>query len=190
MDIAVMYDQGSVIEALADHGAATAWDVPGETGAIQHRDMLVHAAEHNSSSAVRALVAKGAGINRAYVYWSRTTPLIAAAKEGFVGISSLLIDAGADSEGKDADGRTALWHAAWNQHAGALRMLIDHGAERETNDGSSFSARTVLYSAATAFYDKDSVPRIKLLLEHGFDVEAEDTYNATPYRAMKYCSPH
>jgi cytohesin len=181
MDIAAMYDHGSVIEALVDRGAATVWDAPGTNGAAEHRDMVVYAAKHNCLSALRALIAKGAEIDSAYMYPTDLTPLIAAATEGFVGIISLLIGAGADLEKKDGNGRTALWHAAWNLHADALRMLIEHGAEREI-ESTMMSPRSVLINAATttSFHDANAIPRIKLLIEHGFDVEAEDFWGRTP----------
>ena len=72
--------------------------------------------------------------------------LARAAGRGEVKKISLLIDEGADVNGKDRNGLTPLMHAARGGHAEAVELLLERGADASAQAGS-----TALYgSGATA----------------------------------------
>lgn len=60
-----------------------------------------------------------------------TTPLMAAAKAGRGAMCEALLGWGADAWRGDADGATALHHAAWQGHAGCLAVLLRHAEAAE-----------------------------------------------------------
>ena len=79
----------------------------------------------------------------------------------------LILKAGANINAKDADGMTALMHAAnfaWDK---VTKLLLKHGADVKIRDS---SGKTALMYAAD--HEEDDVAR--LLLEHGADVNAKD----------------
>jgi len=84
-----------------------------------------------------------------------------------------LIDAGANFESKDEDGRTPLWWAAANGHEAVVQLLLDRGAGVESKDK---DGQTPL-QCATQNGHEDVV---KLLLEKGTDVESKDDCGRTP----------
>lgn len=58
----------------------------------------------------------------------RETPLMVAAREGYVQIMKTLLDAGADAGLQDVFGKTALIHAFLGNQEAAVRLLLEHGA--------------------------------------------------------------
>jgi ankyrin repeat protein len=62
-------------------------------------------------------------------------PLLQAAKHGKETIVKLLLDAGADIEGSDNSGQTAVTYAAREGHTGVLHILIDRGANIDKRGG-------------------------------------------------------
>lgn len=62
-------------------------------------------------------------------------PILQAAKQGKETLVKLLLDAGADVEGADRNGRTAAHYAAEAGHAGILRILCAHGADLDKTAG-------------------------------------------------------
>ena len=79
----------------------------------------------------------------------------------------LILKAGANINAKDADGMTALMHAANFARDKVTKLLLKHGADVKIRDS---SGKTALMYAAD--HQKDDVAR--LLLEHGADVNAKD----------------
>ena len=100
-------------------------------------------------------------------------PLHVAAKEYCVAVLQLLIDRGADIEGADMFGRTALHLAAiWGNERSA-RLLIENGAAIEAK---TLLGEAVLFSAVCS----GSSSVVKLLLEKGANVEAIGSIGFTP----------
>jgi ankyrin repeat protein len=62
-------------------------------------------------------------------------PILQAAKQGKETLLKLLLDAGADAEGTDRNGKTAAHYAAEAGHAGILRILAAHGADLDKAAG-------------------------------------------------------
>ena len=79
----------------------------------------------------------------------------------------LILKAGANINAKDADGMTALMHAANFARDKVTKLLLKHGADVKIRDS---SGKTALMYAAD--HEEDDVAR--LLLEHGADVNAKD----------------
>ena len=79
----------------------------------------------------------------------------------------LILKAGTNINAKDADGMTALMHAANFARDKVTKLLLKHGADAKIRDS---SGKTALMYAAD--HEEDDVAR--LLLEHGADVNAKD----------------
>uniref|UniRef100_A0A667ZNA2 Uncharacterized protein n=1 Tax=Myripristis murdjan TaxID=586833 RepID=A0A667ZNA2_9TELE len=79
----------------------------------------------------------------------------------------LLLDAGADVDGCDGEGRTALRAAAWGGHEEVLLTLLDHGAQVDKAD---CEGRTPLIAAAYMGHRE----AVEILLDHGAEVDLAD----------------
>jgi ankyrin repeat protein len=96
-----------------------------------------------------------------------TEPLAPLLKEALRRHQTEIVDAllkgGADVNARDAAGFTPLHDAALAGDTGAVRLLLDHGAN--VNIGDKDSGATALYMAATMGRED----AVKLLLEKGAD---------------------
>ncbi|XP_049950992.1 neurogenic locus Notch protein-like [Schistocerca serialis cubense] len=99
--------------------------------------------------------------------------LIEAAKHGRVEELRALLVAGADIDGKDIYGRTALHTAAWNRHVEAVRTLLDAGADVSARDNEEY---TPLHMAALG----GSAAVVRLLADSSADPNARDVWGWTP----------
>ncbi|XP_046990454.1 ankyrin-3-like [Schistocerca americana] len=99
--------------------------------------------------------------------------LIEAAKHGRVEELRALLVAGADIDGKDIYGRTALHTAAWNRHVEAVRTLLDAGADVSARDNEEY---TPLHMAALG----GSAAVVRLLADSSADLNARDLWGWTP----------
>jgi ankyrin repeat protein len=99
--------------------------------------------------------------------------LYQAAAEGDIEQVKSNLSQGADINGKDRGGRTALHRAAYEGRTDVVRLLIDRGADVNAKDGNQ---RTPLHSAAM-HGDKKTV---ELLLSKGADINAKNKMGSTP----------
>ncbi|XP_049853777.1 poly [ADP-ribose] polymerase tankyrase-1-like isoform X2 [Schistocerca gregaria] len=99
--------------------------------------------------------------------------LIEAAKQGRVEELRALLEAGADIDGKDIYGRTALHTAAWNRHVEAVRTLLYAGADVSARDNEEYAP---LHMAALG----GSAAVVRLLAEFSADPNARDVWGWTP----------
>ena len=83
------------------------------------------------TESVRQLLADGADPDERGA--NDETPLMAAAREGYVEIISALLDANANPTLEDALGRTALVLAFLAEQEAAARLLLEHGARIDLN---------------------------------------------------------
>ena len=102
-----------------------------------------------------------------------TQDLCDAAQDGYVDVVRLLLDRGAEVNGKASGGMTPIHYAAWFAHADVVRLLLDRGAEVNVKDNAGL---TPLHFAAKDVY----VDVIMLLINRGADVNAKDNDGWTP----------
>jgi ankyrin repeat protein len=108
----------------------------------------------------------------------RNSPLIHAARTGSLDMITVLLDSGADVHlpgptGDDWDA-TPLQHAILARQSGAVRLLLERGADPTRVGGPN--APTPLLLAAG---DTDPI-FVNLLLAHGADPAVEDEHGVTP----------
>jgi ankyrin repeat protein len=136
---------------------------------------LKEAAARNDVAALRQLLKDGHAADEDGDSW---TALIWASRSGSIEAINLLLDAGADvnrpgSTGDDWDA-TPLQHAILARQPGAVRALLDRGADLDLGAGRGSLAPVFLAAG-------DTDPAIlKLLLAHGADPTVEDEKGATP----------
>lgn len=87
------------------------------------------------------------------------------------------LDNGFDINAPDHFGRPALWYAAGNNHRDLVEMLL---AERRANPNQiGRNGQSLLHHMAT-FEGTMAFPLLKVLIEHGADVNAKDDSRKTP----------
>lgn len=116
-----------------------------------------------SPSLARFLIGKGVDVN-AVVGSVETTALAEAAREGFVELAHILLEAGAKVDTRIADDGTALVYC---QSSAVAQLLINHGADvnAKTNTG-----RTALMMAAI----EGLVGMTEALLKAGINIDEKD----------------
>lgn len=128
-------------------------------------------------SLVAASLKKGIDIDYVGEYGARTS-LQEAAFHGNTQAVQILLDAGADIEAKDNQGRTPL-HLALSE-ASTMRFLIGAGADIKSKDDKGW---TPLHLAVVWNLPRD----IRILLDAGSDMNSTDRIGYTPLRlAVKY----
>ena len=111
---------------------------------------LQHAALMGDADAVRAQIAAGANVDQpvseADTGMHGMTPLTLAVKRGSVECVRVLLDARADATLRDAQGETALHHAADGESLEIVRAVLDAGGDVSAQDA---SGNTPLMRAAS-----------------------------------------
>ena len=104
--------------------------------------------------------------------WSAgSVDLLSAIRNGDHARVDKLVREGADVNGADEDGTTALMHAVIESDIKMMKLLIDRGAKVNAKNGMGSTA--LLYSVT-------NLPKAKLLLDAGADVKVKNVRNATP----------
>jgi formylglycine-generating enzyme required for sulfatase activity len=132
---------------------------------------LHHAAFAGQTDIVRFLLDHNANVDLADA--DDYTPLQIAVLHGRVEIAKLLLEHGADPNAKRRGGMTCLAAAC---HAGRMEiaaLLLDYGADIESRTGVA-TDRTPLHLALKHY------GMVRLLIERGADVNAQDRYGLTP----------
>lgn len=115
-------EQGANINAIDDDGVTP----------------LILSVLRNSGGEMTAyLISKGAEVNCTLEGY---TPLIIAAKEGYLDIVQVLISSGADIEAAEETGMTSLMAAAREGHVEIVRVLLDAGAKWNTTTVAGITA--------------------------------------------------
>lgn len=86
--------------------------------------------------------------------------------------AKLLLSRGADANGRDYSGRTALWYAAISENTGFIMLLLEDEADVNTQDE---TGRTALMYDADLCYTWD----VRALLDGGADPTIRDKRGRT-----------
>ena len=116
--------------------------------------------------ATKSFLAEGMSPN-ARDRWDHYTALMTASNYGHVEIVSILLDSGADIDGRNRNGNTSLMQAASSGHADVVRFLLAKGAD--VNAKSEDDDTALMY----AVWD-GHIEIVKILLDRDADVNAED----------------
>lgn len=145
---------GRLAELLAaDASLATAYSADGFTA-------LHLAAFFGKPEAAELLLVRNADVDARGRGWMTGTPLHSAASANHTDVATVLLNAGADPNTKQAGGWTPLHAAAMNGNRELVELLLAHGADpAATNDDGA----TVL-ALAEGKGDADAVARIRQAL--------------------------
>jgi len=163
---AVMGGQVAAAKRLIDAGA----DVNATMPAI---GAPVHAAIVNQDGAlVRLLIENKADVNLAAGSMD-SRPLHFAAEYDLVDMAELLLDEGADIDGRNAELVTPLSQAALLGSLGVVELLVERGADIEARD---MRGETALHNAAVRLHDVV----VGYLLARGAAVNVRNNQELTP----------
>ncbi|GGS69910.1 ankyrin repeat domain-containing protein [Nonomuraea spiralis] len=138
-----------------------------------HEEQLYRAALNGETETVGKLLAAGADPNRPSEGEEAGLPLCAAAAWDRVEVAEALLAAGAEANGREAGGWSALLWAAANGHAATASVLIEAGAEV---DAANEDGDTPLTLAAR----RGALGVVQTLLEAGADHEKFDGDGDSP----------
>ena len=156
-----------VVEFLIDNDADV--DARDDDG----RSALTWAIERNNFAMVDLILEAGADINqtaddgRTPFSWARERDM--AVK---------LIDAGADIEEPDAEGRNALMRAARRSQPGTVQVLIAEGLD--VNHTDNYGRHSLIY--LTSYFREEYPEMVELLLENGAEIDLQDEQGRTALR--------
>jgi hypothetical protein len=101
---------------------------------------LMHAAEEDNTSALKELIARGAGINaQDQQGWTALTYAVVREREE---ATKILLNAGANPDIRDRGGRTPFWWAAYKCQYGIGVALVAAGADVNTKDDQGATGMT------------------------------------------------
>ncbi len=123
-------EKGDRRGAIAALKAGANPNTPNVRSNLAHKQgtALMRAARHGHIEVVRALLKRGAGVNRCDDSFSGETPLHAVAVGGHLDVAQLLLDCGAKLDAADTYGKTALHAAATQGQYDVVRFLVNAGA--------------------------------------------------------------
>ena len=154
--------QASRKEQLAEQQASREKQTAAQQLAYKNKDFL-EAAERGDLPAVESLIAKGTDVNAQY---NGVTALMAASLHGHTQVVRVLLDNGADVNGKTANQATALIAASLYGHKEIVELLLAKGADVNVKGGKN--SETALIAASR----QGGKEIVQLLLAKGADVNA------------------
>ncbi len=98
--------------------------------------------------------------------YNQSTPLMRAAQKGDVGMAKLIVAAGGDLSGVNADGNNALWLACFAANVDMLDLLIDAGVDM--NHANDNGATALMFAASSG-----RTQIVRRLLERGAETSTE-----------------
>ena len=161
---AAQFDRQDVIRALLDAG--TDPNRAGKSGATPLMGI-------KSATAARLLLKAGAEVNTVTVANKSgmsvgKTALMYAAEQGNMEVAAVLLEYGADTRLRNAEGCSALMLAAWNEKSEITRMLLDTGVD-------------VGFAEAALLNDRNQV---QTLLAAGADLNPQARADALQWAAV------
>ena len=167
----------AAVEILIHHGA----DVDGRDG---EGDSALHkAAKGGHVAAMKILIHHGADVNGRDIW--KTTILHTAAYAGRLDMVGILIKTGLNMNCGDSSSRTPLIRAFQGQKFEVALFLIQQGADINwisKEDGTALTAacRACFVYSSNPERENTDVRAVRLLLEKGADMEAQDSEGRTP----------
>lgn len=157
---AATFNHIDVIQWLIDHGL----DLKKE---IEYTNLaLREAAYTNAFDVIKFLIEQGADVDGGKLSASES-PLMKAARKGYVEMANYLLEKGANIEATDYWGNTPLNFAAWEGKLETVELLVEKGANVNAKNELNW---TPLMQAAIERYDKI----VQFLLKHGASVDVID----------------
>jgi len=126
---------------------------------------LLVAASHDDAAQVKRLLKAGANPNVRNKL--NTTPLLEAAFHSNTDMITALLGAGADPNAAGPDGQTALMLVSRGNNVAAAKTLLELGANPRARE-SQRQQSALMWAAANS-----QGPMVRLLVEHGADVDAK-----------------
>jgi ankyrin repeat protein len=169
-------DVNEIGEALKEGADANCVDKAGVPA-------LIVAVSHRKNDAVKLLLSNGANPNTTYhnpeQEMNRAPAIVFPAANGDVDILNSLLSAGADVDGHDSTGATALMAAAVMGNDKIVEVLLERGAKIEARDESGYTPLMFASNAKLA-PTAGRLRAVKALLAKGAQVNAKDKSGSTP----------
>jgi ankyrin repeat protein len=141
------------------------------------------AIENNSVAIIKLLLTHGANPNILSAGLAGETPLAEVLLSHTLNkfqkykLLKILLDSGADVNRASAFGDTALYYAAYTGNITCVKLLLERGANPNAR---GFCEKPMLGLVIESAYPLADCEIIKLLLEHGADVNSIDLQGITP----------
>ncbi|RFU80736.1 pfs, nb-arc and ankyrin domain [Trichoderma arundinaceum] len=167
--VAASMGHGAVVKMLLEVGADT-------KAKDRYNGLPLHKAVYGGhESIVRVLLESGMDVNKLAISNRKLIFLAVASvrRTHKAAIIKLLLQVGADVNGRDKRDRTPLYTAAGFSHEDVIKLLLESGADVKATTKDN---ETPLHRAVTRGHENIT----KLLLESGADIDAKDKDNETP----------
>ena len=140
---------------------------------------LYHAVAIQHENCVEGFLKVGADVN--WTDDSTFTPLMRAAKDGYIDGVQRLIHAGADVNKRDKDDYSALILAGFGGHYECMELLLNAGADVNAQGASVNTNYTALHAAINS----QNIRCVELLINSGADVNIDTSYD-TPEANVQF----
>lgn len=143
------------------------------------RTALMIATYANDIETAKALIEKGADVN--IQDNMKNNPFLYAGAEGYIGILKLTIKAGANPKLLNRYGGTALIPASEHGYVDVIKELLEK-TEIDVNHINNLGWTALMEAIVLNDGGKKQQEAIKLLIEHGADVNISDSEGVTPFQ--------
>ncbi|KAM0426005.1 hypothetical protein ACHAPT_008634 [Fusarium lateritium] len=181
LHIAAGFGHLDVMETLLSQGAEV------DRGDKDDWSALHFAAWTGHLGVVNSLIQRGADLNK--MSDANNSPIFFAAENGHLAIVEALIEADATvNDVPSWDGWTALFYAAKELKVEIVEALLKAGADPNhcANDESTPLLVTIPTDKNSGYPEEDVLETVKMLLQHGADVEACDAEDWNALRTATY----
>ena len=142
--------------------------------------VLYHAVVIQHDKCLKVLLQAGANVNLTDDFCF--TPLMRAAKDGYIDGVQSLIQAGADVNKRNKDDCTALILAGFAGHYECVELLLNAGGDVNARGTSrNTNSKTALHAAVSS----NNIRFVELLINSGADVNIHTSYN-TPKAVVQF----